>query len=190
MLMCTIPVLSLVVCAVFVHSLVHPLCVHCGKYLGLSRFLSQLWTRETETKESMSSWVPAGSESGRFRAGKLSLWGIPVGRVQEQDFPEDMFYLPCLWSVMKICSDLVWCKVLAWQSFREVLKTLEIAFIILQLLLWSAQAINMAMFLSQLPGLWSSLALPVLQLVSALPVGPYLVSSWYSSWLCIDRWGC
>lgn len=46
--------------------------------------------------------VPAGSESGQFRAGKLSLWGIPAGRVQEQDFPEDVFHLPCLWSVMRI----------------------------------------------------------------------------------------
>lgn len=55
--------------------------------------------------------VPPGSQSGQFRAGKLSLWEIPVGRVQEQDFPEDMFYPPCLRSVMKIGNDLVWCKV-------------------------------------------------------------------------------
>lgn len=48
--------LSLFMCALFVCSLVQLLCVCCKKYLGPSRFLIQLWTRETETKESMGSW--------------------------------------------------------------------------------------------------------------------------------------
>lgn len=55
--------------------------------------------------------VPAGYESGQFRAGKLSLWRILVDGLQEQDFPEDVFNLPRLWNVMKIGSDLVWCRV-------------------------------------------------------------------------------
>lgn len=48
--------LSLVARALFACSLVHSLYVCCEKYLGPSRFLSQLWTRRTETNESMSSW--------------------------------------------------------------------------------------------------------------------------------------
>lgn len=55
--MCTISVFPQprCLCSVSVFISSSTMCVHCGKYRGPSRFLGQLWTREAETKESMSS---------------------------------------------------------------------------------------------------------------------------------------